>query len=129
VSTCFHYQIKKCKGVCTGEEAISKYNKRVLKAIDSVRFAAENFIIKEAGRTNQEYGYALVLNGIYKGFGYMNKRKKIRSVNTYLDGLTLQKDNNDIKRILNGYLKGHEENMYPLEPDAMNTSDFYLETL
>ena len=129
VSTCFHYQIKKCKGICKGDEAIAEYNRRVLAAIESVCFASENFIIKETGRTNHEYGYALVLNGIYKGFGYLNKRKKIRSVDTYLEKLTLQQDNNDIKRILTGYLKANEESVIPLEPDVLKTDSLYLETL
>ena len=36
-NSCFYYQIKKCKGVCCGEESITEYNKRVLKYIVSVQ--------------------------------------------------------------------------------------------
>jgi len=109
VTTCFHYQIKKCKGICKKEEAVEMYNLRVQKAIQSVQFTSENFIIKEVGRTNQEYSYVLILNGIYKGFGYANKRRKFKSEEDYLNIIELQKDNNDIKRILNSYLKSNVE--------------------
>lgn len=129
VSACFHYQIKKCKGICKRDEEIIDYNNRVQAAIESIRFASENFIIKEKGRTNHEFGYALVINGIYKGFGYLNKRKKVRSVETYLEKLTLQKDNNDIKRILTNYLKSNEHNIFQLKAEELKTDSLYLESL
>lgn len=114
VSSCFHYQIKKCKGICRNEEPIALYNERVQQAITSVRFKTENFIIKEKGRNNNEYACVLVLNGIYKGFGYINKRKKIKTPNDYLELITMLKDNNDVKRILNTYLKNDPETVISL---------------
>lgn len=107
--SCFHYQIKQCKGVCRGDESVEKYNKRVNKAIKSIKFTTENFIIKEKGRNKKEYACVLVLNGIYKGFGYIGKRKKVNSVEDYLDNINLQKDNNDVKRILTAYLKSNSD--------------------
>ena len=114
VSSCFHYQIKKCKGICRNEEPISTYNKRVQQAITSIKFKTENFMIKEKGRNNNEYACVLVLNGIYKGFGYINKRKKIKTPDDYLELITMLKDNNDIKRILNAYLKNEPETVISL---------------
>jgi DNA polymerase-3 subunit epsilon len=107
VASCFHYQIKKCKGICKNEEDASSYNLRVNKAIESIQFKSEHFVIKELGRTNQEHSYVLILNGIYKGFGYAHRRKKFKSEEDYLDIIALQKDNNDVKRILNSYLKNN----------------------
>ena len=114
VSTCFHYQIKKCKGICKNEEEAVLYNKRVLEAIQSIRFTSENFIIKETGRTNNENAYVLIQHGIYKGFGFANKRKKFKSAEDYIEVLDLQKDNNDVKRILNSYLKNNVETVFNL---------------
>jgi DNA polymerase-3 subunit epsilon len=71
-------------------------------------------MIKEKGRNNNEYACVLVLNGIYKGFGYINKRKKIRAPHDYLELITMLKDNNDIKRILNAYLKNDPETVISL---------------
>ncbi len=115
VSTCFHYQIKKCKGVCKEEEPVELYNLRVQKAIDSLKFNTENFIIKETGRTTNEYAYVLVLNGIYKGFGYASKKKKITSVEDYFDLLNAQKENNDVRRILNSYVGKNSTSIVPLD--------------
>ncbi len=105
VTSCFHYQIKKCRGICTDNEAIDTYNQRVNEAIQSVVFDAENFIIKEAGKENNEFSYVLVLNNLYKGYGYLKKEEKEFVTQDYLNGLIEQKDNQDIHRILKGYMK------------------------
>ena len=54
VNTCFHYQIKKCNGVCSGKETVKDYNKRVKEAIKSLGLQTENLVIKERGRTAEE---------------------------------------------------------------------------
>jgi DNA polymerase-3 subunit epsilon len=111
VSTCFHFQLKKCKGICKNEEAMEDYNIRVKKAIESVKFQAENFVIKATGRTSKENAFILILNGIYQGFGFANKQEKLISTNDYLSIIEPKKFNNDIKRILNSYLKNKENNV------------------
>lgn len=111
VSSCFHYQIKQCKGICSGNEAVEVYNERVQLAIDSMRFNAENFIIRENGRTAKEYAYIVIENGIYKGYGYAGTRKKFKSMQAYLEVIDPHHDNNDIKRILKSYLKFNRENL------------------
>ena len=72
VSSCFHYQLKECKGICCDKETVEEYNKRVKEAIASVGIGAENLVIKEKGRTKNEIGFALILDGIYKGIGYVD---------------------------------------------------------
>jgi DNA polymerase-3 subunit epsilon len=111
ISRCFDYQLKKCKGICCDEELIKTYNKRVLKAIDSIRFKSENFVIREAGRKNTEYAYALVLNGTYQGFGYLDTSEAEISTENYLSAIKHQKDNKDINRILKSYLKKNTDNL------------------
>ena len=115
VTTCFHYQIKQCKGICKEEEPAENYNKRVLKAIESVRFESENFIIKETGRAKDENAYVLILNGVYKGFGYANKSEKLNSVADYCEIITTRKDNNDVKRILKQYVEKNKNQIVPLK--------------
>mgnify|MGYP002630218241 CR=1 FL=1 len=123
VSDCFHYQIKQCKGICRNEEDAITYNERVQKAIASVKFNTENFVIKETGRTNKEHSIVLVLNGIYKGFGYISKSKET-TVNDYFDNITTQKDNNDVKRILNSYLKNNIESIEKLDDYIYELNSF-----
>ena len=104
VNTCFHYQIKKCNGICSGKEIVKDYNKRVKEAIKSLGLQTENLVIKERGRTAEEIGCALILNGIYKGYGFLDKKITLQNPDDYLFYITPQKDNRDVQRILNWYL-------------------------
>lgn len=115
VSTCFHYQIKQCKGICKDEEAVDSYNERVQKAIQSVQYQSESFVIHEKGRNDKENAFILVLNGIYNGFGYIKKSKKTTSLNDYMDVISTMQDNRDSRRILNWYLKNNPNKLVPLE--------------
>ena len=109
VNSCFHYQIKKCRGICTEKEAIEDYNKRVTEAIQSLGLQTENHVIKEKGRTENEIGFALILDGIYKGFGYVNKEIQLESPDDYLFYVQPKKDNRDVQRILRYYLNQKKE--------------------
>ena len=104
VNTCFHYQIKKCNGICSGKETVKDYNKRVKEAVKSLGLQTENLVIKERGRTAEEIGFALILNGIYKGYGFLDKKITLQNPDDYLFYITPQKDNRDVQRILNWYL-------------------------
>ena len=104
VNACFHYQLQQCKGICTGKEAVESYNKRVYEAIKSLGLQTENLVIKESGRNNKEIGFALILNGIYQGFGYVDKNQDMKEPNDYLPYVKPQKDTRDVRRILESYL-------------------------
>ena len=106
-SSCFHYQLKQCKGICCDKESVEKYNKRVREAIKSVGIGAENLVIKEKGRTEKEVGFALILDGIYLGFGYVDKDQasQLERPEEYQFFVQPQKDNKDVQRIISSYLK------------------------
>ena len=105
VNACFHYQIKKCKGICSGKETVENYNKRVHKAIKSLGLQTENLVIKEKGRNDQEIGFVLILKGIYQGFGYLDKEVKLNKPDDYIYFVQSKKDNKDVQRILKTYLE------------------------
>ena len=111
VNACFHFQLQQCRGVCSEKEAIESYNKRVRKAIKSLGLQTENLVIKENGRTDEELGFVLILNGIYQGFGYINKNQEMSSLEDYLLHITPQKDNRDVQRILNAYLSKNKKTL------------------
>lgn len=114
-SSCFNYQIKKCKGVCRDNEDIELYNNRVQEAIQSVSFQADNFVIKENGKRKEEFSFVLVLNNLYQGYGYLKKRRETYSIDDYLKGIVAQQDNRDINRILQGYIKKNPECIIPID--------------
>ena len=107
VSNCFHYQIKECKGICCDKESVKDYNIRVNKAIKSIGMGATNLVLKETGRTKNEIGFALILDGIYQGFGYIDahQSKELENPEDYQFFVQPKKDNKDIQRIITAYLK------------------------
>ena len=111
VSSCFHFQLKECKGICCDKEDIEEYNKRVKAAINSVGIGAENIVIKETGRTKNEVGFALVLDGIYKGIGYVDAQQsdQLENPEDYQFFVEPKKDNRDVQRIITSYLKKKEK--------------------
>jgi len=108
VNACFHHQIKKCKGICSDNEKVSTYNVRVKEAIKSLGLQVKNTVIKEKGRTKNEIGFALILNGIYQGYGYVDKDLGLDHPDEYLFYVQPQKDNRDIQRIIRYYLNKKE---------------------
>jgi DNA polymerase-3 subunit epsilon len=111
VSSCFHYQLKECRGVCCEKESVESYNKRVQKAIASVGMGAENLVIKETGRTAKEIGFALILDGIYMGIGYLDAQQseQLEHPEDYQFFIEPKKDNRDIQRIIASYLRKKEK--------------------
>jgi DNA polymerase-3 subunit epsilon len=111
VSSCFHYQLKECKGICCDKEKVEAYNKRVKEAIKSVGIGAENLVIKEKGRTKNEVGFALILDGIYKGIGYVDAQQseQLENPEDFQFFVEPKKDNRDIQRIIASYLKKKEK--------------------
>ncbi|MFL3661888.1 MAG: exonuclease domain-containing protein [Polaribacter sp.] len=107
VSSCFHYQLKECKGVCCDKERVEDYNKRVREAIASVGLGAENLVLKETGRNTDEIGFALILDGIYKGIGYVatQQAEELKNPEDYQFFVESKKDNRDIQRIIASYLR------------------------
>jgi DNA polymerase III subunit epsilon len=69
-AVCFNHQIRKCNGVCAGEEEIETYNKRASLPRVSHSYPHDHFILLDKGRSNDEYSLVLVENGRYAGYGY-----------------------------------------------------------
>jgi len=111
VNACFHYQLQQCRGICSEKETIESYNKRVHKAIKSLGLQTDNLVITENGRNDKELGFVLILNGIYQGFGYVDKKLEFNSLEDYLAHINPQKDNRDVQRILKSYLSKNENHL------------------
>ena len=104
-NSCFYYQIKKCHGVCCNKESNAEYNKRVLKFIMATQPKKLNESLFTNGRNSKEIGFVLIENGVYKGFGFIPKKNRLRD-NAYLNkNLIKQNDNRDARRIIRSYIK------------------------
>jgi DNA polymerase-3 subunit epsilon len=114
VSNCFHYQIKKCKGICRNQENKEDYNDRVIQAVNSVNYDSKNFVLTDNGRNNNENAFVLVEKGTYKGFGYLNKIKDVVTLKEYNEAVIIQKDNRDVQRIIHNFRRKSETNILEL---------------
>jgi DNA polymerase-3 subunit epsilon len=100
---CFDYGIKKCNGVCCGEESAAVYNARVADALDSVLRSHETKIIIDEGRSFNERSVVLIENGIYKGFGYFDSSAEVISPEQAKEIIQPYRHTADIQRILNSF--------------------------
>jgi DNA polymerase-3 subunit epsilon len=78
-SFCFNHQIKKCNGICAGEEEAEEYNKRAQQIIEQYSFHHSDFAIIEKGRKPEENALILIENGHYVGFGYFDSSDNFSS--------------------------------------------------
>jgi DNA polymerase-3 subunit epsilon len=110
ISSCSQYQLKECKGICCDKEAVEDYNIRVRKAIKSVGIGTEGLVLKEKGRTKDEVGFALILDGIYQGIGYVDthQSQQLENPEDYQFFVEPKKDNRDIQKIIAAHLKEKE---------------------
>ncbi len=97
--SCFDFQLKKCKGVCDEKESIKKYNKRVEKAIASLKETETRLIIGD-GRDDAENSVVIIENGFYKGYGFFAKGQEPQNVEQAKTMILTSKHTGNIHRIL-----------------------------
>ena len=109
VSSCFHYEIKKCKGACVEEENPEVYNVRVQEMIDRLTFHGESFFVVDRGRNKAEKSLVLVERGSICGFGYAPYHFQHQPVNNWKRFIEYTKEDRDARTILNQYLKKNSD--------------------
>ena len=90
--------------VCSGDEAIDNYNKRFILAFQHLRKKKTRILYKLKGRNQSEDAFVYVVNGIYEGYGFIDKDVPINNVNDILGHLNSGTNNYETSRII-GNLK------------------------
>lgn len=88
--------------VCAGTETIAHYNKRFDIAFYNFKKQKDRKIYKLKGRHKNEDAFIYVVNGIYEGYGFIDKSEPIANVNDILGHLMPQINNYDTSRIVSG---------------------------
>jgi len=113
VQECSHFWIDTCRGICKNDETATTYNERVKLAIEHISSASQNRVIKQKGRHEDEEAFIWVKDGLYLGYGFMDKDVQILHDDELEPHLIKQKDNGDVQRLLKKELI-----------KTMNTSNF-----
>ena len=100
VWTCSHYKLTTCKGVCKEEESVAAYNERANLAIDYMANSNQNKVLKEKGRHLEEEAFVLIKNGLYLGYGFVEKSEQIINADDLEAFLIPQKETTEIQGIL-----------------------------
>lgn len=106
---CSHYKINSCEGVCEETETVEAYNLKVKAALDYIKQDLPSFIIKGQGRTADEIGFALVYEGQYQGFGYIDPSASVSSIDDLQPFLQKQIPTYHTHLILRSFLKRNGE--------------------
>lgn len=100
VWTCSHYKLTSCKGICRQEESVDFYNERANLAIDYMANSNQNIVLKEKGRHAEEEAFILIKNGLYLGYGFVEKSEQILNTDDLETFLIPQKETTEIQGIL-----------------------------
>jgi len=101
---CFSYQTGECKGACMGVESMKKYNKRAQAALESFTDQGESLAILGRGRKNNERSLVLIENGVYLGFGFVDKNETVATLDEAKNYIKISKENRIVQNLVNSYL-------------------------
>ena len=110
-----------CSGACEQKEKPVKYNKRVLKAIESLQMRPSYAII-DKGLNDEEQSCILVWKGKFYGMGYLPADMQISELGILKDFLTQYRENSFIRNLISGYAARFPSKVVTFETVAAHSS-------
>ncbi len=110
---CFEQHLGMCNGACEKKESASVYNSRVKKSLESYSLAGDSYLIKDVGRSADEYSVAWVQNGAYQGYGYFFH--DIQDINVIKEGVKKAMDNRDVIGIIKSFINKNSLKIIPVK--------------
>jgi DNA polymerase-3 subunit epsilon len=104
-AVCFNHQIKKCNGICCGEEEVQKYNKRANEILTKYTFEHSDMLLIEKGRFPTERSVVLIENGQYAGYGYIDENEQLSSPEELKSTVRRGNAYPDATELVRGWLK------------------------
>lgn len=116
-SQCFHHQIKKCRGICCGDESAEDYNKRVEKLQSVQGYAYKHFVLFDRGRNPEEWAFVYIREGHYFGYGYADLSQSFQHEADIQSALISKKYYPDADVLIRGWLRQHKHPKMLILPD------------
>ena len=102
---CSNVDTKNCKGICQDQESVALYNIRVQEALNSIKAIHQTYIIKGMGRTDDEFSFVLVKEGLYIGYGYVPSTDQLFSIDDFEKYTDAQSHSYYTTKIIQNYIK------------------------
>ncbi len=115
-AVCFHHQIKKCNGICSGQEAIEIYNKRVTSIVENYSYRHTDFVLIDKGKTQEEKSVILIENGCYAGYGYLGAYDQISSAEEFKSFVKKATYYPDTDELVKNWMKRNTYKLLPFGP-------------
>jgi DNA polymerase-3 subunit epsilon len=119
---CLDYHMGYCKGACVKEEDAEAYNLKVSEAICSFNDCGKTYVIKEKGRSADEYAVVLVESGKYLGYGFVSNDIQITGIQDFKTYVNGHWDNQDVQKVLESYLRTGKASSIIRFDNSMETS-------
>lgn len=107
---CFNYQTGECHGACEGVESVKKYNKRIQKAIASFYEQGQTAALIGKGRTTEEKSLVLVQNGLFVGYGFIEKERTITDWDSTMAWVKKGVETPTVQNLVHSYLTNPRDN-------------------
>ena len=114
VSSCSHYKIKQCIGICSDLDLMNMYNERVQEAIKSLKEIQSDLVIKTIGRNAEENAFVIIQENSYAGYGFVPKETPIEHMEDLESFIIPQKNTLETQRIVESYIRKNPNAIFSL---------------
>ena len=102
-----------CNGACEKKESPSVYNARLKDVLNSYSLKGDSYLIKDKGRSEDEFSVVWVQNGAYQGFGYFDQ--EVHDTEFIKEGIKRAMDNRDVIGIIRTFISKNHLEIIPLK--------------
>jgi DNA polymerase-3 subunit epsilon len=114
VSSCSHYKIKQCIGICSDTDLVNIYNERVQEALKSLKDIQSDLVIKTNGRNAEENAFVIIQENSYAGYGFIPKEFSIEHLENLETFIIPQKNTLETQRIVESYMRKNPNAIFAL---------------
>ncbi|HRG52874.1 MAG TPA: exonuclease domain-containing protein [Bacteroidia bacterium] len=120
-AVCFNHQIKKCNGICSGQEEVELYNKRITSILERYIYSQPNFALVDKGKNDEERSVILIENGCYAGYGYVGEYEQVNSMEDFKNLIKKSIYYPDADDLIKSWMKRNKYKLIPLKAFSEQT--------
>lgn len=98
-----------CNGACLNKESVSRYNKKVKKALDHLKTESLSFVLTDVGRHNNEQSCILIEGGNFYGMGYLPLNENIDNLSLIKEKIQPQHATDYIRNLVLNYAAAYPQ--------------------